>query len=62
MDDGNDSDKCNLMVYRNLIVKVDVGNVIDVGSGMGHLSRYLCYAHNIQVPRSYQLPSTIVPE
>jgi hypothetical protein len=48
------------MVY--IIVKVDVGNVIDVGSGMGHLSRYLCYAHNIQVPRSYQLTFTSVYE
>lgn len=34
---------------RDVLAKAKVGKVIDVGSGMGHLSRYLCYAHNIQV-------------
>ena len=36
--------------FSSLNVQVEVENVIDVGSGLGHLSRYLCYAHNIQVP------------
>ena len=47
------SEACNF--FLSLIVQVEVENVIDVGSGLGHLSRYLCYAHNIQVP--FQLSS-----
>ena len=48
------SEACYFFSF-SLNVQVEVENVIDVGSGLGHLSRYLCYAHNIQVP--FQLSS-----
>lgn len=34
---------------RDVMEEIDLTNLIDVGAGVGHLARYLAYAHNLQV-------------
>jgi len=34
---------------RDVLNQVNLRNLVDVGSGVGHLARYLAYAHNLQV-------------
>jgi len=34
---------------KDCMSQVCVDNLIDVGAGQGHLARYLCYAHSLQV-------------